>query len=223
MSGPRTLTGLLRFAFYHFYNRFAFTYDVVSATVSRGDWRAWTCAAIPFVRGPRVLEVAFGTGDLHLELYKAGYQPLGVDLSPYMLSIAREKFRRAGSKPHLVRANVRQLPFPKNHFTTVVMTFPPGLAHDPAAMRELHRVLAPGCRLVWVDAPLLEPRDGWGRFLNWAFRQTGGCADPDAQAVMNEIRDTDARAFELDWSWRVEPIQLARSRVHVFIGTKKGE
>ncbi len=85
----------IRLAFRLFYNQFAFTYDTVSAIVSRGRWRDWTRAAIPRVVGTRVLEVPCGTGNLLLDLRAAGYAPIGVDLSPNMLRIARGKLRHA--------------------------------------------------------------------------------------------------------------------------------
>lgn len=89
----RALRPLLRFAFRLFYNPFAFTYDLVSELVSRGHWREWTRAAIPHVVGTRVLEVPCGTGNLLLDLFAAGYHPIGVDLSPSMLRISSRKVR----------------------------------------------------------------------------------------------------------------------------------
>ena len=49
---------LLRFAFHHFYNTFAWSYDAVSALVSLGHWREWTQAAIPHLRGKQVRYLA---------------------------------------------------------------------------------------------------------------------------------------------------------------------
>src|SRR5581483_1666653 len=132
---------LMRFAFDQFYNRFAFTYDVVSAVVSRGEWRSWTRAGIPYLRGSRILEVAFGTGNLQLDLHAAGYRPFGIDLSPNMHAITRSKFRAAGSLPRLVRGDVRALPFAAGAFSSLIVTFPPGFMSDPAAAAELGRVL----------------------------------------------------------------------------------
>lgn len=217
----RAYRALVRSGFHQFYNRFAFTYDWVSHIVSRGDWRAWTRAAIPFVRGSRVLEIAFGTGDLHLDLHDAGYEPVGVDLSRFMHDITRKKFLHRSLSPRLVRASVRQLPFPDAHFSTLIMTFPPGFVYDRAAMGEMARVLEPNGVLLWVDAPYLYPRDLWGRLLNHAFRLTGGCADPNAAQVLQEMRRVDGGALLNEWTWRAETVECARSRIQVFIGTKR--
>ena len=164
----------LRLAFHLFYNSFAFTYDLVSAIVSRGQWRAWTRAALPHIVGARVLEIPCGTGNLLLDLRAAGYAPIGVDLSAAMLNITRGKFRRAPVDAKILRVRAQVLPFPNRAFDSITMTFPPGFARDPRAFAELHRVLDDGGRLIWVDAGRLLPRDGISRLLNAALDAVGG-------------------------------------------------
>jgi ubiquinone/menaquinone biosynthesis C-methylase UbiE len=163
----------LRWAFFHFYNTFAFTYDAVSAAVSLGQWRAWTDAAISHVRGARVLEIAFGTGNLQLDMRAAGITPFGADLSASMARITAGKLRRAGYRPLLARASVLALPYRSGAFDSLVLTFPPDFLQSPQAVGELTRVLAPGGRLVMVDAGWLSgpPLVGW--LINLAFRFTG--------------------------------------------------
>ena len=164
----------LRLAFHLFYISFAFTYDLVSAIVSRGQWRAWTRAALPHIVGARVLEIPCGTGNLLLDLRAAGYAPIGVDLSAAMLNITRGKFRRAPVDAKILRVRAQVLPFPNRAFDSITMTFPPGFARDPRAFAELHRVLDNGGRLIWVDAGRLLPRDGISRLLNAALDAVGG-------------------------------------------------
>ena len=164
----------LRLAFHLFYNSFAFTYDFVSAIVSRGQWRAWTRAALPHIVGARVLEIPCGTGNLLLDLRAAGYAPIGADLSAAMLNITRGKFRRAPVDAKILRVRAQVLPFPNRAFDSITMTFPPGFARDPRAFAELHRVLDNGGRLIWVDAGRLLPRDGISRLLNAALDAVGG-------------------------------------------------
>lgn len=211
------LRGGIRFAFHQFYNRFAFTYDVVSVIVSGGEWRNWTRAAIPFVRGTRVLEIAFGTGNLHLDLYAAGYAPYGIDLSPYMHGIAQKKLRAQNITPRLARADVCALPFPSDFFSTLVMTFPPGFIFNPAAMREMYRVLQMQGVLVWVDAAELDSENLWGRLINRAFQVTGTGVPADARAHVLDPPQPDGPR----WVWRVETIRTRASRVHVFIAIKE--
>ncbi len=222
----RVLSSLMRWLYKHFYNRFAFTYDAVSAIVSRREWREWTRAAIPFIAGARVLEVAFGTGNLLLDLSAAGYAPVGIDLSPFMIEITQKKFRARELSLRLIRARAQQLPFPGEHFDSIVMTFPPGFVTDPRAMNEMRRVLAEHGRLIWVDAPLLYPRSAWTRLLNWAYSINGGSAylPPDAAAVQpSRVAAPPGVASLLPrtgWHWRVERIERAAGLVHVMIGTK---
>ena len=200
MGVRRTLFRLLRLAFHLFYNPFAFTYDFVSAVVSRGRWRAWTRAAIPCLTGTRILEIPCGTGNLLLDLRAAGYAPVGVDLSASMLGITRKKFvgvrhsqRRglkrsqpwdvqaaisenqtlANASPLLVRARAQALPFSDDAFDSVVMTFPPGFVYDPSAFAELRRVLDERGRLIWVDGARFTS-GAWGRLVNRWIGFVGG-------------------------------------------------
>ena len=162
----------VRFAFHHFYNEFAWTYDLVSRVVSRGNWLRWQRAALPELRGPRVLEVAFGTGDLLWDLVEKGYRCVGIDLSPYMVSRTARKFRGRGRTAPICRARVQELPFPDDIFGSLVATFPDYFILDPVAQGEMARVLVPGGRLVMVEGGHLLGEDLWSRFLNWAFRVT---------------------------------------------------
>lgn len=219
MSNP--LARLFRFAFHQLYNQFAFTYDKFSDVVSRGEWWTWTRAGIPFLRGTRILEVASGSGNLHLDLYDAGYVPIGVDLSPYMLEITRRKFNTKSIIPRLARANAKRLPFPSNFFTSLMMTFPPGFVFDVEAMRELWRVLEPQGILIWVDAPYLYSRDLWSRMMNAAYSVTGVGAKPGIESVWQALHNVENGVLMQMWDWRVQAIENPRSRIHVFLATKR--
>ncbi|MGE5141719.1 MAG: class I SAM-dependent methyltransferase [Rudaea sp.] len=220
----RPIAPAVRFFYRHLYNRLAFSYDAVSVMVSRGEWRAWARSAIPFLQGPRVLEVACGTGSLEVDLYSRGFEPIGLDLSPFMLEQTRSKLRRSGHPAVLVRARVQMLPFRAASFDSLVMTFPPGFVTDEEAMQEMHRVLAPGGRLVWVDAPYLSPRDPWSRFLNWAYRLANG--GPLEEQSDEEPRREDRSSIQNwlprnGWDWRVERIKMPASEIHVLIANKE--
>jgi nitroreductase/ubiquinone/menaquinone biosynthesis C-methylase UbiE len=162
----------VRFAFRHFYNEFAWTYDWVSRIVSRGRWHDWQRAALPELRGQRVLEVAFGTGNLLWDMVAEGYLCVGVERSPYMASITARKFRRRGGHAPICRAVVQGLPFADGTFDSLVATFPDYFILDPVAQGEMARVLVPGGRLVAVEGGYILKEGVWSRFLNWAFRVT---------------------------------------------------
>ncbi|MBI5653044.1 MAG: methyltransferase domain-containing protein [Chloroflexi bacterium] len=216
----RAWRAFIRFAFHLFYNQFAFTYDLVSAFVSRGHWRAWTRAAIPRLAGTRVLELPCGTGNLTLDLIASGYAPIGVDLSPAMLRITRGKLNRehperseAESKDasRLLRARAEALPFASRAFDSIVMPFPPGFAPDPRALAEMNRVLDDRGRLIWVDGGRLLKRDAWDRALDTALDVVSGASS----LVLAEKLLADA-----GFSVGVENVQDDASVVMVITATK---
>ncbi len=204
----------IRFAFHHFYHTFAFTYDFVSAVVSRGHWRTWTRAAIPYIKGKRVLEMPCGTGNLLLDLCAAHFTPIGVDLSPAMLRITQRKFRHASITAPLLRARAQALPFASATFDSITMTFPPGFVTEPSVWLELARVLRNEGRLIWVDGGRLVPRDRWSRVLDRALDAVNTGAPPLADLA----RALLARA---GFHTQFEIIRDETSVVTVIVATKK--
>ena len=67
----------------------------------------------------RVLEVAVGTGR-SLPHYPPGVELVGIDLSPEMLAIARERAAEAGVAVDLREGDAEALPFADASFDTVV-------------------------------------------------------------------------------------------------------
>ena len=109
--------------------------------------RSWVCSR---TRG-EVLEVAIGTG-LNLPYYPQGITLTGIDLSPAMLAIARDRAEALGLEADLREASAEALPFPDASFDTVACTVSlcniPG---DRAAIAEMYRVLRPGGQLILLD------------------------------------------------------------------------
>ena len=170
----RTRERLLRFAFEALYGPFAWAYDWVSRTFFLGQWRLWQRAAIPHLRGPRILEVGMGTGNLQLDLAKAGYSVWGVDLSPQMLRQATRKARRLHTTFNACRARAQALPFPASYFDSVISTFPSDYIADPATLREIRRVLRPGGRFVIVPGGWLDSKDAKGKAFEGVARVVYG-------------------------------------------------
>ena len=67
-------------------------------------WRRRSVAALHLPTGARVVDLACGTGDMCRDLVRAGYRPVGTDLSFGMLAVART------SAP-LVNADALAMPF----------------------------------------------------------------------------------------------------------------
>ncbi len=138
------------------YSRLARPYDLAVKLLP--VWRHWLRAALPHIRGPRVLEVSFGTGWL-LTQYATEFETQGVDLNERMVAIARRNLERAGVGAELRQANVEALPYPDERFDTVVNTMAfSGYPNGRRAMSELHRVLRPQGRIVMID--IGYPPDG---------------------------------------------------------------
>lgn len=203
---------LIRFAFRLLYNELAWTYDGVSRMVSLGQWRSWQRAALAHLRGPRVLEVAHGTGDLLLDLAEAGFQPVGLDLSPAMGRLARRKLQRHGRHLPLVRGRAQALPFAPESFPSIVTAFPTDFILDPRSLEEFRRVLVPGGRLVVVGEARLTGQGIAVRVLEWLYRITGqrGPWPPDPAALLPQA----------GFRFTVEVDRLPRSEVALVIAEK---
>jgi ubiquinone/menaquinone biosynthesis C-methylase UbiE len=111
------------------------------------DNRAWACER---ARG-EVLDVAIGTG-LNIPFYAPDVTLTGIDISPEMLAIARQRALDLDRTVHLQEGDAHNLPFADESFDTVVCTF--SLCNIPdlhRALAEMRRVLRPDGRLVLVD------------------------------------------------------------------------
>lgn len=114
--------------------------------------------------GLSVLDVGCGTGTYALELAAAGLKVSGVDISPAMLDLAREKAGASdlGISFHL--ADACNLPFEENTFDAVVSVTALEFIPEPgAALAEAYRVLKPGGTLV---VGVIEKNSAWGRYYS---------------------------------------------------------
>jgi ubiquinone/menaquinone biosynthesis C-methylase UbiE len=213
---------LLTFAFGLLYNQLAWTYDSVSWTVSMGQWRSWQRCALPFLRGPDVLEVAHGTGDMLIDGSAAGFRLTGLDLSPAMTRRAQRKLRRQfqqpadGRAPPLLRGRVEALPFSENTFSSLLSTFPSEFIADAAALAEFFRILQPGGAVVCVPAAYITGKAINDRLAAWLFRITGQSSAAWTEPLL-------ARFESAGFTTRLTWVHLARSRVAVIVAEKPRE
>jgi len=103
----------------------------------------------------RVLDIGTGAGLLPFELLRSAIPAgpvVGIDISTGMIAAARAKARRAGLPESCLRfeqMDAESLAFEPSSFDVVLSAF--ALTHVPhpdVALRECHRVLRPGGRLV---------------------------------------------------------------------------
>ena len=94
------------------WDEYAPFYDWENArTLGRRDVPFWRTVALN--AGGPLLELGCGTGRISLPLARAGVPLVGIDRSAPMLARARQRVKRArlGARVHLVRGDIRFLPF----------------------------------------------------------------------------------------------------------------
>jgi ubiquinone/menaquinone biosynthesis C-methylase UbiE len=119
--------------------------------------------------GVRVLDLATGPGGVARAALARGAKPVGVDLSPAMIEVARS----IEPKFEVVEADAQALPFPEESFDAVVMSY--GLLHLPEPERgvaEAFRVLRPGGRFAFTVWATPDRARGLGMVIE-AIRDHG--------------------------------------------------
>jgi ubiquinone/menaquinone biosynthesis C-methylase UbiE len=98
-----------------------------------------------------VLEIGVGTG-LNLAHYPAGIDVTGIDLSPGMLAIARQRAAGLELKADLREMDAEALEFSDQSFDSVVYSLCLCTIPDPVrALREGLRVARPGARMIFFE------------------------------------------------------------------------
>lgn len=154
-----------------FYSRFAKAYDWLVRFTPL--WRNWLDNVLPWIQGPRVLEVSTGTGYL-LTRYAGKYETYGIDLNPDLALITRKNLLRSSQESQIQVANVESLPYPGATFDSIVNTmaftaYPDGRR----ALNEMSRVLNPGGRLVILDISYPLDHNRLGVLLTRAWKASG--------------------------------------------------
>ncbi len=141
-------------------------YDLLNRLISLGidqRWRRLTVEALRLSPGHRVLDLATGTADLALQIARRhpDVSLVGLDPSAGMLSVGRDKVRRAGlgERLELVEGDAQALPFADGSFDGVCIAFGIRNVPDrPRALGEMRRVTRAGGRIAILE--LTEPPPG---------------------------------------------------------------
>ncbi len=119
------------------------------------------------VKGPKVLDIGCGTGDLAIALARRGHDVTAIDISGVAIGMARAKAADAGLTVRFEVGDATALSLPSAPFDSV---FDSGLLHSlvrrgggeaDAYLALLPGLAAPGAT-VFVLAVSLEPGQGWG-------------------------------------------------------------
>jgi ubiquinone/menaquinone biosynthesis methyltransferase len=220
-------------------------YDLITRLLSYGrdqHWKRRLIATAAIAPGERVLDLACGTGDLAFAAAARGARVIGLDLTPRMVQLAKaHALAHADAHAHAHRHAARGATFTVGDMMSLpvasesidVITTGYGLRNVPVldeSIREIHRVLVPGGRLLSLDfnrpssAPLRAAYLAYltvvGSTVGWALH-----GDPDtyryipesikrypgAEAVVQRLRDAGFR--EARW----EPVLGGLMAIHVAV------
>ncbi|MCW1967672.1 MAG: methyltransferase domain-containing protein [Anaerolineae bacterium] len=231
------MSKLIRFAFTLLYTHFAWLYDLVATSVSFGEWKTWGAAALRFIptsssqttpaapQHPiRVLEIAHGPGHLHMALYKQGYSPIGIDLSPQMGRMAYWRCARGGVVPRLARADVMRLPFADASFDCLIATFPTEFISAQATLREARRVLAGDGVFVIVPSITLTGNGPLPAFIRWLYRITNQQSGRKPAEIVQESAAAArfaAKVAQLGFALNTHQVPTQHAEVTVWVLRKQ--
>jgi ubiquinone/menaquinone biosynthesis C-methylase UbiE len=159
-------------------------HDEAARDYKRGEWVREKIFGVSRMRRElfslatgNVLDVGCGYGSNFAYLTKAKHIT-GVDVSPVMLDMARERARQLNLTVDLRQGNVEHLDFPDQTFDTVISALATCSYLNPiAALHEMKRVCKPDGRLLLLE----HGRSSWrliGRFQDRAVVgsiERGGC------------------------------------------------
>lgn len=211
-------------------------YDLITRLLSYGrdqHWKRRLIATAAIAPGERVLDLACGTGDLAFAASARGARVIGLDLTPRMLRLAQNRATSMGTPSAAATiftvGDMTLLPVAGESIDVITTGY--GLRNVPVlddAIREIHRVLVPGGRLLSLDfnrpssAPLRAAYLAYltivGSIVGWALH-----GDPDtyryipesikrypgAEAVVERLRAAGFR----DAHW--EPVLGGLMAIHV--------
>jgi len=222
------------------FDAIAARYDFVNRVLSLGidqSWRRATVAALELGPGARLLDIATGTADLAIQAARSlpDLHVVGLDPSPKMLEVGRQKLAAAGLEPRveLCAGDAEQLPFGDAEFDGVCIGF--GIRNVPdraRALREMRRVTRAGGRIAILE--LSEPRGvlapiarlhvhtlvPWvGALLSGAreyrYLERSIAAFPSPEAFADMMREADLDVLEVR--------SLTFGACHLFVGQRKDE
>ena len=152
------------------FDRIAGRYDLLNRLLSmRRDvaWRKFLYRKLPSGEGLRVLDLATGTGDVLVSLYRRGNKVasgIGLDKSANMLALGKAKVESRGmaSALRMLRADADAMGLKSDTFDAATMAFGIRNVPDvPRALADIRRVLKPEGRALILEFSLPP---------NWAVR-----------------------------------------------------
>lgn len=141
------------------FNQIAGRYDFLNRFLSGGIdiyWRKKAIAELKAINPKYLLDVATGTADVALMSmkYLTPEKIIGIDISTGMLDLGREKIAKAmlNDRIELLEGDSETIKSPDNSFDAVTVAFGVrNFEHLRIGLKEMHRVLKPGGKLVVLE------------------------------------------------------------------------
>lgn len=166
------------------FNSIAGEYDFLNHLLSFGTDRKWRTRTAGYLRKRlietrknaediSILDIACGTGESCIALWKRGFKVTGADISEGMLAVARKKNNKLNPKrsddptvplPTYLMGNAEKLEFDKNSFDAVTIFF--GIRNfdkRDECLKEIYRVTKKGGIIAIVE--FAKPRNYLFRLL----------------------------------------------------------
>ncbi|MCC8172644.1 MAG: bifunctional demethylmenaquinone methyltransferase/2-methoxy-6-polyprenyl-1,4-benzoquinol methylase UbiE [Parabacteroides sp.] len=141
------------------FDSIAGSYDLLNHLLSMGFDKGWRRKGVSFLKPFRpgtILDIATGTGDLALLMYRL-LRPakiVGADISDGMMDVGRKKVEEAGLSGVISfdRQDCTALTYPDGSFDAVTAAFGVRNFEDMAkGISEMHRVLKPGGHVMILE------------------------------------------------------------------------
>lgn len=202
-----------------YYNKIAKFYDFLAES-SEQPMRELGLKLVNAQFGERILEIGFGTGHCVVELAQAvgsEGKVFGIDLSDQMLEEATKQCEEAGVSAwtELRQGDAAHLPYDEGAFDGVFSSFTLELFDTPEipeVLKECHRVLKPGGRLVDVSVSKEGKQGVVSSIYEWSHKHFPNLVDCRPIHVQKAI---EAAGFtveknQIEHMWVPVEIVLAR-------------
>ena len=174
------------------FDRISGTYDFLNHFLSLGIDRYWRKKAIAGMPPQEeVLDVAIGTADLTLEMFRQhkAQKVVGIDLSEQMMAIGEKKLQQHGFSATFLPANAQDMPFADNRFDAVTCAYGcRNFSNLQEGLSEMYRVLQSGGMLL-----ILEFSYPTNPLIRWLYDLYFSCVLPCLGRCIS--RDKDAYTY----------------------------
>ena len=114
-------------------------------------WKKWIGSVLPYIKGPNVLEISFGTAYL-LPCYAEKYKTCAMDYNHDFVKTAKQKLSQSGISADIQQADVENMPYADESFDCIINTMAfTGYPNGQKALTEMRRILKPDGLLLMVD------------------------------------------------------------------------